>query len=521
MRRTGRREIDTRPRLPRANRSLGAIASHCTMPIRHRLSSPSLVLFGCLFASQAAMLVLSPVLPEIAREFGVSDAAAGQLRAISGAAGGVTAVLLAVAGRRPGARTLLSAGAALVALGAALSAVAPAFAALAAAQAVLGVGVGVLVAVGIAAAGMWAEPGRRAHVRAWAIAGMPASWITGMPVVGLVSSSGGWRVAFLAVPATAALIALALVRLRPADPPTRREGSLAAWRSPAVARFTAGELLANAAWASVLTYAGALLLGTYDVSPGAVAFGLGAVAAAMVPGTFTARRGAATPTRGRLTRLTLIQASGALALGAVRPAAAVSLGLLAAMAFVNGRRSMVASAVGMDAAPQDPIAPMAMRAAANQLGYLLGAALGGLALAVGGFTALGAALSGLFLLGSLIHLPTTPKERAPAMFPANRYSIRTAAPVDQTALDHIAMLDGQRPLEGAALVGLIDGRPAAAVSLDDGRAIADPFRSTGHLVAHLRVRAAGVAAHEQTPSVRERLFAALSPNVRRAARGAA
>jgi predicted MFS family arabinose efflux permease len=492
------------------------------MPIRSRLASPSLVLFGCLFASQAAMLVLSPVLPEIAREFGVSDAAAGQLRAISGATGGVTAVLLAVAGRRPGARALLSAGAALVALGAALSAAAPAFVALAGAQAVLGVGVGALVAVGIAAAGMWAEPGRRPHVLAWAIAGMPAAWITGMPVVGAVSSAAGWRPAFLAVPALAALVALALVRLRPADPPTRREGSVAAaWRSPAVVRFTAGELLANAAWASVLTYAGALLLGSYDVSPGVVAVGLGAVAAAMVPGTFMARRSAARPTRGRLASLTLLQAGGALALGAVRPALALSLAVLGAMAFVNGRRSMVAGALGMDAAPQDPIAPMAMRAAANQLGYLLGAALGGLALALGGFTALGAALAGLFLLGSLIHLPTTPTERPHAMFPANRYSIRTAAPVDRTALEHIAMLDGQRPLEGAALVGLIDGRPAAAVSLDDGRAIADPFRSTAHLVAHLRVRAAGVKAGERTPSVRDRLFAALSPSVRRAARGMA
>jgi MFS transporter, DHA1 family, inner membrane transport protein len=491
------------------------------MPIRHRLSSPSLVLFGCLFASQAALLVLSPVLPEIAREFGVSEAAAGQLRAISGATGGITAIGLAVAGRRPGARTLLSAGAALVALGSALSAAAPAFAALAVAQAVLGVGVGMLVTVGIAAAGMWAEPGRRAHVLAWTIAGMPAAWVTGMPLVGVVSSSGGWRAAFVAVPAAAALIVFALVRLRPPDAPTRREGSLAAWRSPDVARFTAGELLANAAWASVLTYAGALLLGSYDVSPGTTALGLGASAAAMVPGTFMARRSAARPTRGRLAALTLVQAGGALALGAVRPAAVVSLAMLAAMAFVNGRRSMVASALGMDAAPQDPIAPMAMRAAANQFGYLLGAAIGGLALALGGFTALGAALCALFLLGSLIHLPTTPTERAPAMFPANRYMIRDAAPLDRTALEHIAMLDGQRPLEGAALVGMIDGRPAAAVSLEDGRAIADPFRSTAHLVAHLRVRAAGVAAHEATPSVRERLFAGLSPTVRRAARGTA
>ena len=45
-----------------------------------RLTGPSTVLFLCLFTSQAALLVLSPILPEVAREFGVSTATAGQLR---------------------------------------------------------------------------------------------------------------------------------------------------------------------------------------------------------------------------------------------------------------------------------------------------------------------------------------------------------------------------------------------------------------------------------------------------------
>jgi predicted MFS family arabinose efflux permease len=94
-----------------------------------------------------------------------------------------------------------------------------------------------------------------------------------------------------------------------------------------------------------------------------------------------------------------------LALGAVRPAVALTLALFAVMAFVNGRRSIVASSLGMDTVPDDAIAVMAMRAAANQFGYLLGAATGGIALAAGGFTALGVALAGLFALSVLIHVP--------------------------------------------------------------------------------------------------------------------
>jgi hypothetical protein len=70
------------------------------------LTRPSAVLFLCLFASQAARLVLSPILPEIAREFDVSTATAGQLRPISGATGGLSAVAPALSRRCPGLRDL-------------------------------------------------------------------------------------------------------------------------------------------------------------------------------------------------------------------------------------------------------------------------------------------------------------------------------------------------------------------------------------------------------------------------------
>jgi MFS transporter, DHA1 family, inner membrane transport protein len=371
--------------------------------IRRALSHPSPVVFACLFASQSGMLVLSPILVDVAREFGVSTATAGQLRSISGAAGGVTALVVATAARRPGPRDLLSLGAALVVLASGLSAAAPSFTVLAAAQAVLGVGIGLLVAVGIAAAGEWPAPAQRPHVLAWAIAGMPAAWIAGMPVVGAVADSG-WRAAWIAVPTVAGLIALALVRMRPADAPSRRTGgAVAAWRRPEVARFAGGELLANAAWAGVLTYSGALLLESYSLSSAGAALGLGLMAAAMLPGTFTARRRAAHATPGLLAGLTSFQSAAVLALGALRPGVGVTLALLALMAFVNGQRTMVAGALGMDAAPEDRVAAMSMRAAANQFGYLLGAAAGGLALGLGGFPALGLTLAALYA-GSVTYL---------------------------------------------------------------------------------------------------------------------
>ena len=88
-------------------------------------------------------------------------------------------------------------------------------------------------------------------------------------------------------------------------------------------------------------------------------------------------------------------------------------------------------------------------------------------------------------------------------------SIRYATGQDHDALSKLAELDSQKPLGGRVLVAHHNGTPAAALSLDDGRVIADPFQRTDHLVANLRMRAGAIRAFEITPSVRERVLAAL------------
>ncbi len=53
------------------------------------------------------------------------------------------------------------------------------------------------------------------------------------------------------------------------------------------------------------------------------------------------------------------------------------------------------------------------------------------------------------------------------------------------------------------------GSPAAALSLSDGRVVADPFRRTDHLVACLHIRANAILAYEANPSLSDRLRAAV------------
>ena len=93
------------------------------------------------------------------------------------------------------------------------------------------------------------------------------------------------------------------------------------------------------------------------------------------------------------------------------------------------------------------------------------------------------------------------------MFPANAYVIRRATDDDANALSLLSQLDGQRPLSGQVLIGEIDGRAAAAISLVDYRVVADPFEYTANLSALLRMRAKAIQAYTRTPSLRERMLA--------------
>jgi hypothetical protein len=67
--------------------------------------------------------------------------------------------------------------------------------------------------------------------------------------------------------------------------------------------------------------------------------------------------------------------------------------------------------------------------------------------------------------------------------------IRVATAVDVDDLRRLAALDSARALLGTVLVAESDGRIRAALSLDEGRAIADPFEPSAPLVELLQTRA--------------------------------
>jgi hypothetical protein len=80
-------------------------------------------------------------------------------------------------------------------------------------------------------------------------------------------------------------------------------------------------------------------------------------------------------------------------------------------------------------------------------------------------------------------------------------ALRLAGPDELDELALLAALDSQRPLSGDSLVALVDGNLIAAMSLRDGRVIADPLAPTDEARALLQTR---VAQLRRKPRARRR-----------------
>ncbi len=78
------------------------------------------------------------------------------------------------------------------------------------------------------------------------------------------------------------------------------------------------------------------------------------------------------------------------------------------------------------------------------------------------------------------------------MTSTNTIILQQATAAKDAALRELAQLDSARPVSRPALMAVVDDKLLAAISLCDGRVVADPFSETEAAVALLRVRASSL-----------------------------
>ena len=80
-------------------------------------------------------------------------------------------------------------------------------------------------------------------------------------------------------------------------------------------------------------------------------------------------------------------------------------------------------------------------------------------------------------------------EKAEATSRPGRVLLRRAQADDAPALKMLAELDEEPELSGEVLMALVDAEAVAAISLNDGRVVSNPFVASGDAVLLLKLRA--------------------------------
>jgi hypothetical protein len=103
--------------------------------------------------------------------------------------------------------------------------------------------------------------------------------------------------------------------------------------------------------------------------------------------------------------------------------------------------------------------------------------------------------------------PVTTARRAhrglPISSPEAPVALRPVREDDHGAVARLAALDSRPAPTGEVLLALVDDRPVAALSLDDGSVVADPFAPSAGAVELLQVRAERLNA-PRSPAARHR-----------------
>lgn len=99
------------------------------------------------------------------------------------------------------------------------------------------------------------------------------------------------------------------------------------------------------------------------------------------------------------------------------------------------------------------------------------------------------------------------------MYSANAYVIRDARVEDVPELVRLGWATEEDWPPGQILVGEIRGVVAAALAIEENRALTAAVSGAPYLLANMRARAAGILAHRRTPSLADRIRKQMRPRV--------
>lgn len=363
------------------------------------------------FAVGSEALVISPLLEDIAADFGTGVDAAGLSVSVYGLAVAIVAPAAGWVADRASRRGAILAGLVVFAVAGILCAAAPSLLSLVAGRALCGVGTGLFLPAAYAWVGDEVPYESRARVMGWVIAGWALALVAGVPAGGFIGQVAGWREALAALAGLAALATVLAVRLLPSGSGAARTGDAGArvglrraLGEPAVRWLLAVNLLDMLAFYGVYTYLGTFLREELDVRSGVAGalilfYGVG-VAFMSVNGGLIDRLG-----KARTVTVTLVVLTGVYV---ALPWAAALPVLLAAVLVLMGTQQCAfltgMATLATNAMPAGRGAVVALMSCTTYIGVTLGAAAMGPVYAGPGYAVIGAACAVIALGAAVLSL---------------------------------------------------------------------------------------------------------------------
>lgn len=394
--------------------------------------------------SQALLVVLAPTVTAIGEDLGAPVAAVGQARTVTAASAIAAALVITRRINAVGVPRLLVFGSFGTLVACFAVATAANLTVFLAGHVLVGVALACQLTAGFAGVAAFAN-----EARAWAIGWVAAAnalaWIVVNPLAGGVTQVLSWRLAH-GIPGVIAVAALLTARTTAPAPQAPPVSLRILVSFPSARRWIGAELLAYASWTGLLTFVGAYFVQRIGVNEVTAGWLLAAGAAAyLVASTRSAALIARVPRRPLVAASSLAMAAllPALLTVASRGAGPAAL-LFCLIGLAAGVRTPASSGLGLDQLPGQAGAMMAIRTGVTQLGYLLGAVVGGTVIAAAGYGSLGGVLAvGMIASATLILRMRDPERttrKARSSSPAGRTS-RTM-PVSGTPTANTTPLPG-------------------------------------------------------------------------------
>ncbi|MFN2455256.1 MAG: MFS transporter [Pyrinomonadaceae bacterium] len=230
-------------------------------------SHPYLILFALwllVFSASSQIMIISPMLPQIGREFNVPETMQGTLVSVYALMVGVFALVIGPISDKIGRRRVLLIGAGLMTLALALHAVASNYTSLLLVRTFTGIAGGVLSGSAVSYVGDYFPYEQRGWASGWIMSSTALGQILGVPLGTLLAAKYGFRTPFLGFSVTMAATFLLIWRFVPQPRVGRTQGRLSvggALKSYAVLLQRSDVVVASAAFC--LMYLGLALYIVY------------------------------------------------------------------------------------------------------------------------------------------------------------------------------------------------------------------------------------------------------------------